>query len=96
MAAITVTFNNYGTEAVVVMQSGEVIATLPPVVPITYTSTALVIDPGKEVHIQQQVQGGLTAAVCAVPANQLKNGDVVDDNLAWGEGVACNITPPTR
>lgn len=94
MTAITVTFNNYGSQEVVVMQSGQVVGTLPPVVPILYTSTALSIDPSKEVQIQQQVQGGLTAPVCSVPANQLENGDVVDDNLSWGPSVSCNITPP--
>lgn len=94
MDTITVTFNNYGSEAVDVVQSGKVVGTLPPVVPITYTSTPLKIDPTKEVQILQQVQGGLTAAVCSVPANQLREGDVVDDNLSWGQGVACNISPP--
>ena len=94
MATIHVTFNNYGTEAVVVVQGGVIIGTLPPVVPITYTSTTLAIDPTKEVSIQQQVQGGLATPVCAVMANTLSEGDVVDENTSWGPNVTCNITPP--
>jgi hypothetical protein len=55
MATINVTFNNYGPEAVVVVQNGLIIGKLPPVVPITYTSTVLAIDATTEVFIQQQV-----------------------------------------
>jgi hypothetical protein len=94
MATINVTFNNYGPEAVVVVQGGIIIGTLPPVVPIAYTSTTLAIDPTTEVFIQQQVQGGLATPVCSVAVNTLREGDIVDDNISWGPNVTCNITPP--
>jgi hypothetical protein len=89
---INIIIKNYSPSVLKALQSGSVLADLPAGTPSNPTSTKVMVSGAVNLLIQQEESPQQWISVCQVAANKLIDGLVVQTNVPWGDGVACNIS----
>ncbi|MEP2023317.1 MAG: hypothetical protein ABJH98_14655 [Reichenbachiella sp.] len=88
---IALKIENYANTKLKVVQNGTVIGTLPAGTNSSPSSTPILVSDQWQLLIQDEVSSSNWEPVCQVPADKLKEGKVIKNNVAWGSGVACPI-----
>jgi hypothetical protein len=88
-ATISITVENYASKDLKAVQGGAVIADLPAGSQSTPSKTQVMVSGAANLLIQDP-DGWLS--VCQVVASKLSAGRVVRNNVAWGAGVACELS----
>jgi hypothetical protein len=79
-----ITFENYSTDAITVVQQGAVMGVMLPGSQTSPVSTVIMIDPALEVDLLDNTPPNIWAFVCKVAAGTLSSGSTVTDNIQWG------------
>lgn len=87
--SINITIQNYAPLALVAVQNNVVIAQLPAGTSILPSSTPVIANNTQTLYIQNEQANW--EAVCQLAFNNINEGMVISNQVAWGVGVACPI-----